>query len=89
MSASTQCPHSQVHCAVGVAHIEGSALRYAEVTGKCMICGAEARFRGLPLGMAPNAATMAPDGSEARLPMTFGDEEPNGNEIGFRISVKS
>ncbi len=89
MSASTQCPHSEVYFHIGVCHIEGSALRYAEVTGKCTICGAPARFRGLPLGMGPNMAAMAPDGSEARLPMTFGDERPNGNELGFSIEVTS
>ena len=89
MTASQQCPHSHVFFQVGVAHIEGSPLRYAEITGRCEICGVSARFRGLPLGLGPNTATMAPDGSEARLPLTFGDEEPTGKELGYRIGASS
>jgi len=81
MSASAQCPHSQVHWHLHHQAFEEATIRYLEVTGVCELCGETATFRGMPVGMSPHQPTMAADGGEARLPFMFGDEEPTGNLI--------
>lgn len=83
MSASAQCPHSDVHCHFNLATFEDTNIRYLEVTGRCNVCQAPMRFRGAPLGVTPAHPTMALDGSEVRLPMMFGDEEYDGKAAGF------
>lgn len=83
MSASSQCPHSDNYAKVSVANISDSNIHYAEVEITCNICGAKARFRGMPIGCTPAHPTMALDGSNVNLPFTFGDEEYDGKAIGI------
>lgn len=83
MSASTQCPHSDPHFNLELAAFGDTNIRYLEITGHCNVCGAALRFLGLPLGLTPSRPTGALDGSEARLPVMFGEEEYDGKAVGF------
>ncbi|MBG1233004.1 hypothetical protein [Aestuariivirga litoralis] len=85
MNASSKCPHTDTHYNLNLASFGDTNIRYLEITGQCKICKLPLRFRGLPMGMGPAAASMAPDGSEARLPVMFGDEEYDGKAISFDI----
>ncbi|MBS7545668.1 hypothetical protein [Ancylobacter oerskovii] len=86
MSASSRCPHNDVDFNLNLASFGDTNLRYLEMTGRCKLCGAGIRFRG-PVGMGPDCAGIALDGSEVRIPLLFGDEELEGRPIGYSVSV--
>lgn len=89
MSASAQCPHSDVRWNLHHQAFHDATIHYLEITGSCHNCGLAVTFRGLPLGMTPAHPTMAIDGSEVRLPFMLGDEEPAGKLIGVVGSVSA
>ena len=43
-----------------------------ELTGRCEACGDPVAFPGLPFGLALDGVTASPDGTELRMPVTFG-----------------
>lgn len=83
MSASTKCPHNDIHYQLNLQSFGDTNVRYLEIKGACKICDAPITFRGMQFGVNPNAPTMAIDGSEASLPLMFGDEEYDGKAMGF------
>lgn len=84
MSASTQCPHSDLHLNINNAGFGDTNLHYLEITARCKICGKRAAFRG-PMGMMPDQPAVAPDGSEIRVPFIFEGEQLTGKPMGFSI----
>lgn len=84
MSGSARCPHNDVHYNLNLASFGNTNLRYVEMTGHCRICGATMRFRG-PVGMGPDFAGVAADGSEVRIPLLFEGEELEGRPVGFKM----
>lgn len=85
MAASSQCPHSDLHIEVNNASFGDTNLHYLEIRATCRICSKRIAFRGAPNGMSPEFPTMAPDGSEVRLPFLADGEELIGRPIGFTI----
>jgi hypothetical protein len=83
MSASTQCPHSDLHIDIHNQGFVDSNLHYLEIKMRCKTCDKPMVFRGCPLGLTPQHPTMALDGTEIRLPFLGEDEEPAGNLVGF------
>lgn len=83
MSASSQCPHSDLHINVHHQAFGDCSIHYLEIRAHCKICDRPVVFRGCPLGMTPAHPTMALDGSEVRLPFLVGDDELTGKGIGF------
>lgn len=83
MSASTQCPHNDVHYNLNLQSFGNTNIRYLEIHGHCKICNEPICFRGMPLGVNPGAPTMSVDGGEVRLPLMFGQEEYDGKAMGF------
>lgn len=88
MSASSQCPHSDVHIHVNHHRFGDTNLQYLEITAKCRICETDMVFRGAPLGSSPDHPAMSPDGREMRLPMLGDDEDLIGKPAGFSIEVR-
>lgn len=86
MSASTICPHSDVHFHLNTAIFGNTNIRYLEITGHCKICDAPLRFRG-PVGVSPDHPTVSVFGNEASLPFLFGEEEYDGRATGLRVTV--
>jgi hypothetical protein len=86
MSASTQCPHSDVHFELNLASFGDTNIRYLEVKGRCKVCDEIARFRG-PMGVSPDQATVSLFGDEASLPLMFGAEEYDGQATSLQVSV--
>jgi len=87
MTASAQCPHSDVHCNFNLVSFDDTNVRYLEVVGHCNVCQQPMIFRGLPLGLSPDRPTASAGGEEVRLPMMFGEEEYDGRGIGFLVSA--
>lgn len=83
MTASTQCPHSDLHFDLNHVHLADSNVHYLEVKARCNICEKQMVFRGLPLGLSPAQPTGSLGGDEVRLPFIGQDEEPTGSQIGF------
>lgn len=82
-SDSSQCPHTDHHYEINMACFGNTNIRYLEIKGRCTICDAPIRFRGLPMGLSPMHPTMALDGSDVALPIMHGDEEYDGKAMGF------
>lgn len=89
MSASTQCPHSDVHFHLNQAVSGDTPLRTLEISGHCKICNAPMHFRSDVVGSLPTRPTASPDGTEARLPFVFGDEHATGKEVGFVVRAQA
>ncbi|MCG8595652.1 MAG: hypothetical protein MI785_14990 [Kiloniellales bacterium] len=83
MSATSQCPQSDLHFDIRHVRMEDSNIHYLEVKARCKICGSPMVFRGLPLRVSPEQPTGELGGYEARLPMLGEGEEPSGSLIGF------
>jgi len=83
MSASTQCPHSDLEINIHNVGMTDSNIRYMEVKALCKLCLKPIAFRGAPLGVSPMHPTMALDGQEIRLPFLAEGEEYDGKSIGF------
>lgn len=83
MSASTQCPHTDLDIQINLINFEDSNVHYMEVKASCKICGKPMVFQGLPLGVSPHQPTGELGGYEARLPFLGEGEEPTGKLIGF------
>lgn len=83
MSASSRCPHSDVHFNLNHVCLGDTNVHYVELKGECKICGKGIRFRGAPFGLTPTHPTMAVDGSEIVIPFLGDGEEPEGTLIGF------
>lgn len=83
MSASTQCPHSDLHFEIHHQGFDDSSIHYLEIKASCKTCGKRMIFRGAPFGLTPAHPTMAIDGSEMRLPFLGEGEELTGKVIGF------
>jgi hypothetical protein len=86
MSASSQCPHSDIHYHLNHHRSGDTNLMYLEITAKCSICNGDMAFRGAPMGSSPNHPAMSPDGKEMRLPFLCEGEDLTGKPIGFTIS---
>lgn len=90
MNSPDHPPHTCVenmHYHLNLAHFGDTNMKYLEVTGNCSICGRKAQFRG-PIGLNPNHATVAFDGSQAVLPYTFEDETYDGKAVGYSVSAR-
>lgn len=88
MSATTQCPHSDLHFHLNNACIGDTNIHYLEITARCNICQADMEFRGMPWGSSPHQPTMSPDGKEARIPFTGAGEEVTGKPIAAIIRMR-
>lgn len=82
------CDHFEFRAVVNVARIEGSALKYADITVSCAACGAPALFRGMSFGLSPDAACKSIDAKEARLPFVCEGDAYDGEQQGFIITGK-
>lgn len=80
---SGQCPHPSHHYDINMASFGDTNIRYLEIKGRCTVCEAPVRFRGLPYGMSPMHPTMRIGGSDVTLPIMHGDEEYDGDATGF------
>lgn len=84
MSASTQCPHSDLHIDVNNAGFGNTNLHYLEIKAHCTICGKPAVFRG-PVGMQPDHPAMSLAGDEVRLPFVIEGETYDGKAHGYSV----
>ncbi len=85
MSASTQCPHSDLQFDVHHTGMVDSNVGSVTVKATCNICGARMRLsRGLPMGASSLGPTIEPDtdGLGIMFPVIAEGEEPN-KEWGF------
>lgn len=84
MSATTKCPHTDVHFNIHHQGFTDSNVNYLEITAICNICQIPMVFRGnMPLGVTPAHPTVSLDGREIRLPFLGEGEKPEGKIIGL------
>lgn len=81
MSATSQCHHPHVHINVNHHRSGDSNTQFLEITCRCTVCDVPMHFHGCEWGHSPWKPTMAPDGSEIRIPMRGAGEEPSGSQI--------
>lgn len=81
MNATSQCHHPDVHIHVNHHRSGDSNTQYLEITARCTVCDVAMAFQGCPFGLSPWQPTMAPDGSEIRIPMRGAGEKPEGSQI--------
>ncbi|ACB80898.1 hypothetical protein Mpop_2743 [Methylorubrum populi BJ001] len=77
MSASTKCPHSDLHFHLNIANLVDANVKAVDLTCSCKICGTPMRFLGMPHGVSMAQPTMSVDGLEARFPLVARNEEPS------------
>lgn len=87
MTASTQCPHSELHFSLNNAAFGNTNLHYLEIKAVCKICDKPMVFRGVPVGMSPDGPAASLDGTELRLPFMSEGDELTGKPIGFSVRV--
>lgn len=87
MSASSQCPHSDINFDINHVHMTDSNIASVQITAQCKICGVAMRLdRGLPWGANSRHPTHASDTEGGILiPMIANGEEPT-KEYGFTIT---
>jgi len=83
MSATVQCPHSDLHIAVNHVAFGDTNVHYLEIRARCKVCDRPVVFRGVPLGLSPHHPTGELGGYEVRLPFLVEGEEPTGKLLGF------
>lgn len=66
------CQHLNFSAIVTVARLTDTGRFMADVTIKCADCDLPFCFKGLPVGLDCNGATISPDGIEARLAIAPG-----------------
>jgi hypothetical protein len=82
-----RCKHDHFRFQVKVVHLSDSNVKYLEIHGDCVQCGALASFQGLPLGVSPFHPTGSIDGREAMVPFLAAGEEPSGALVGSSVSL--
>lgn len=88
MSASTKCPHTDLHFDLNTVSFGDSNIKSVEIKAKCNVCQMPMVFFGLPLGMSLTQPTASLGGHEVRLPMC-GEQDvpqyPASGVTGFSI----
>ena len=85
MSATSKCPHSDMHFNLTITHMVDSNVKALSLDVTCRTCGAPMRFLGFPMGISLAQPTTSVDGKEARIPIVPADEEPD-KTIGLIVS---
>lgn len=89
MSASSHCPHSDVHIQVNCAHSGDSNTKYLEISARCKICDIAMEFPCRDVGLSPDFPAVSLDFAEIRVPMRAFGEEKSGSQFGYRIRIGS
>jgi hypothetical protein len=71
-----QCKHLKFSCMCVVNRLEDTGLFVLEVRVRCSDCQTSFGFKGLPVGVNLNGATVSFDGLEARLAIYPGESVP-------------
>lgn len=69
MSASSKCPHPDIHYHINTVCFEDSNVKSVEIKAKCNVCQMTMVFLGCPLGVSFKQPTASLGGDEIRLPM--------------------
>ncbi len=77
MSASSKCPHSDLHYALNTVSFDDANVKSLEIKATCNVCGATMRFLGCPIGVSFKQPTASAFGDEIRIPLVAMEEEPN------------
>lgn len=87
MSASTQCPHNDLHFELNNQCFGDTNLHYLEISARCKICDKQMLFRG-PGGLSPAHPTVSLFGDQVNLPFLGEGEEVTGKPTGYSISTR-
>jgi len=89
MSASSKCPHMDLHCDFHLTSMRDSNVHSLQLTARCNLCGKRLKLsRGLAMGASSRGPSIAADTDflGILIPVIAEGEEPD-KEWGFFLSV--